>query len=103
VPIGRPIANTDIYIVDQKHAAAAGGCAGRVIDRWRRRRAPAICTGRSSLAERFVPNPFKPDTGERLYRTGDLARYLADGTIDFLGRLDHQVKLRGFRIELGGN
>ena len=52
-------------------------------------------------AERFIPNRFKGQAGARLYRTGDLARYLPDGTIEFLGRLDHQVKLRGFRIELG--
>jgi acyl carrier protein len=51
--------------------------------------------------ERFIPNPFTYQAGARLYRTGDLARYLHDGTIEFLGRLDHQVKLRGFRIELG--
>jgi acyl carrier protein len=53
------------------------------------------------VAQRFIPNPFRGDTGARLYRTGDLARYLVDGNLEFLGRIDHQVKIRGFRIELG--
>ena len=52
-------------------------------------------------AEKFVPDPFSGEAGARLYRTGDLCRYLADGNIEYLGRLDHQVKIRGFRIELG--
>src|SRR5262249_2909824 len=52
-------------------------------------------------AERFLPDPFSDEPGARLYRTGDLCRFLADGSIEFLGRVDHQVKIRGFRIELG--
>ena len=59
-------------------------------------------SGQADLtAERFVPNPFGQTPGERLYRTGDLARYLPDGSIEFLGGIDHQVEIRGFRIELG--
>ena len=57
--------------------------------------------GTELTAEKFFPNPFSDKSGARLYKTGDLARYLADGNIEFLGRIDHQVKIRGFRVELG--
>ncbi len=104
VPIGRPLSNTTIYVVDRKFQLVPVGVAGELV------------IGGDGLAvnylhrpdltaEKFVPNPFA--TGcvlhecSRLYRTGDLVRLLPDGSIEFLGRIDHQVKIRGFRIELG--
>jgi natural product biosynthesis luciferase-like monooxygenase protein len=100
VPIGKPVANTDIYIVDERLEPQPTGVPGEVLIG-----GAGVVRGylhRPQLtAERFLPNPFKPRSGERVYRTGDLARYAPDGTIEFLGRIDHQVKLRGFRIELG--
>jgi natural product biosynthesis luciferase-like monooxygenase protein/amino acid adenylation domain-containing protein len=100
IPIGRPIANTEIYIVDRGFQPVPIGVPGELLIG-----GAGVVRGylnRPELtAERFVPNTFNQQPGSRLYRTGDLARYLHDGTIEFLGRLDHQVKLRGFRIELG--
>jgi acyl carrier protein len=100
VSIGRPIANTNILILDRQFQlvpiGAPGeiyiGGAGVVRGYWRR---PDL------TAERFVPALYGSERGARLYRTGDLARYLPDGNIEYLRRLDHQVKLRGHRIELG--
>ncbi len=100
IPIGRPIANTKLYILDSGLKPVPIETAGELF-------VGGVGVGRGYLhdpektAERFIPNPFTSEPGSRLYRTGDLVRYHDDGCIEFLGRLDHQVKIRGFRIELG--
>jgi amino acid adenylation domain-containing protein len=100
VPIGRPIANTEIFIMDQHLRPAPIGVAGELFIG-----GAGVARGyfnRPELTrEKFIQHPFQADLGQRLYRTGDRARYRADGTIEFIGRLDDQVKLRGFRVELG--
>jgi amino acid adenylation domain-containing protein len=98
LPIGKPIDNDEIYILDSHMEPVPIGVAGE------------LCIGGAGLAqgylnqpsqtaERFVRNPFSQDSNSRLYRTGDLARFLPDGNIEFLGRIDAQVKIRGFRVE----
>lgn len=98
IPIGKPLANTRVYILDRHQRLVPLGVPGE------------ICVTGAGLsrgyfnqelltAEKFITNPFVP--GERLYRTGDLGQWLPDGNIDYLGRLDEQVKIRGYRVELG--
>ncbi|GEB34858.1 non-ribosomal peptide synthase/polyketide synthase [Brevibacillus parabrevis] len=98
ITIGRPLANVQVYIVDEQHHLQPIGVAGE------------LCIGGAGLArgylnkpeltaEKFVANPFRP--GERMYKTGDLVKWRTDGTIEYIGRADEQVKVRGYRIEIG--
>ncbi len=100
VPIGKPIANTEIYILDSHLNPVPIGVAGEL-----HVGGAGLARGylnRPELtAEKFIPNPFGAEPQSRLYKTGDLGRYLPDGNIEFLGRIDNQVKIRGYRIELG--
>ena len=99
-PIGRPVDNAQVYVLDAELRLAPIGVIGELFvggenlarGYWNR---PDL------TAERFIPNPFSVEPGERLYRTGDRVRLLGDGQIEFVGRVDEQVKVRGFRIELG--
>jgi amino acid adenylation domain-containing protein len=100
IPVGRPIANTQVYVLDARMQPVPIGAPGELFiggdglarGYWEQ---PDL------TAEKFVPNPYSSKPGERLYRSGDRMRWLPDGTLEFLGRIDTQVKIRGYRVELG--
>jgi len=100
VPIGEPISNVEVYVLDEQLRLAPVGVVGQLY-------LGGVCVGRGYVrqqgltADRFIPHPYSRLGGERLYRTGDEGRYRADGNLEYVGRADQQVKLRGYRIELG--
>ena len=100
VPIGRPIANVDVYILDPRLRPVPIGVPGELYIGGMGL-ARGYLRAPEQTAERFLPHPFSAVRGRRLYKTGDLVRYWPDGAIEYLGRLDHQVKIRGYRVELG--
>jgi len=100
VPIGRPIANTQVYLLDKNRKPVPIGVPGELYIGGAGL-ARGYLNRHDLTADKFIPNPFSNEPDSRLYKTGDLARYLPDGNLEYLGRLDNQVKIRGFRVELG--
>jgi len=100
IPIGRPIGDRQVFLLDENLTLVPAGVAGEIFVG-----GPAVArgyVGRPELtAEKFIPDPFSAEPGSRLYRTGDIGWWRNDGNLQFIGRRDHQVKIRGFRIELG--
>src|SRR5262249_38961014 len=100
IPLGRPISNTEIYILDGRQQPAPICAAGEIYIG-----GDGVAQGYFNrpemTAERFLPDPFGGGPGVRIYKTGDLGRWLPEGRVEFLGRNDHQVKIRGFRVEVG--
>ena len=100
LPIGRPIANTEIFLLDRNLQPVPTGIPGEIYIG-----GEGLARGYQNqpdlTAEQFIPNPFTDRPGARLYKTGDFGRYLSDGNVEFIGRADNQIKLRGYRIELG--
>src|SRR5262249_34237916 len=100
VPIGRPISNTEIYLLSHELTPVPIGVAGEIYIG-----GAGLALGYLNHADlaaaRFLPHPFSEEPGSRLYKTGDVGRYRADGTLEFLGRCDEQLKVRGFRVEPG--
>ncbi|MFE8599264.1 amino acid adenylation domain-containing protein [Archangium violaceum] len=100
VPVGRALANATVYVLDSRMEPTPLGVVGEIYAG-----GPVLTRGYirapAETARRFIPDPFSRTPGGRLYRTGDLGRYLPDGTVEYVGRADHQVKIRGVRIEMG--
>ncbi len=100
IPMGRPIANCQLYVLDEHLNPVAVGVVGELYIAGKNL-ARGYLNNPALTAEKFIPNPFSNEPGARLYRSGDRARYLADGELEYIGRVDKQIKIRGYRVETG--